>query len=225
MTMFHPMIAPMTPLKRLRAHYHAMLPDHGLLRFFYNRPSAISHEMYRANQPAPFEFARLARRGIRTVVNLRGENLSSGVYLLEQEACARHGLALVNFQVRSNIPPTKAQLHGARELFEIIEYPAILHCKSGADRVGLMSALYLLVRQKRPVEEALDQLHWRFGHFKRARTGILDRFFESYRDYDAKTPTDFYTWVDEVYDPEALKAQFKPSRLQDFIAARVLRRE
>ena len=46
----------------------------------------------------------LAREGIRTVVNLRGERLC-GSFWLEEQACARHGIALVNFSVRSRRRP------------------------------------------------------------------------------------------------------------------------
>ena len=87
-------------------------------------------------QPAPHHIRRLAREGIRTVVNLRGERLC-GSFWLEQQACARHGIALVNFSVRSRAAPSHKELRGARELFERIEYPMLMHCKSGADRAGL----------------------------------------------------------------------------------------
>ena len=30
----------------------------------------------------------------------------------------------------------------ARELFRTIEYPVLIHCKSGADRAGMMAVLY-----------------------------------------------------------------------------------
>ena len=47
---------------------------------------------------------------------------------------------------------------GAKRLFDEIEYPAMMHCKSGADRAGVMSVLYMHFRQKKPISEALRQL-------------------------------------------------------------------
>ena len=38
------------------------------------------------------------RAGLKTILNLRGES-PKGYYLLEKEACARHGIELVDFQV------------------------------------------------------------------------------------------------------------------------------
>ena len=33
-------------------------------------------------------------------------------------------------------------------MFETIEYPAVMHCKSGADRAGIMAALYLILKKE-----------------------------------------------------------------------------
>jgi len=46
-------------------------------------------------------------------------------------------------------------------LFGTLEYPILMHCKSGADRVGLMSALYLHTRHGVPISEARRQLSLR----------------------------------------------------------------
>ena len=100
-----------------------------------------------------------------------------------------------------------------------------MHCKSGADRAGLMSALYVLIKEKRPVEEALQQLSWRYGHWRQAKTGVLDYFLEQYRDYNAKTPIDFFDWVDNVYDPVKVKSEFMAGFLPSLIVDRILRRE
>ena len=48
----------------------------------------------------------------------------------------------------------------------------MMHCKSGADRAGLMSALYLLIVEKRPAREAAQQLAWKYGHVRQAKTGL-----------------------------------------------------
>ena len=43
-----------------------------------------------------------------------------------------------------------------------------MHCKSGADRAGLMSALYLILNQNVPVDKAKDQLSFKYLHLKHA---------------------------------------------------------
>jgi hypothetical protein len=88
-----------------------------------------------------------------------------------------------------------------------------------------MSALYLLVHEKRPLDEAVKQLSWRYGHFKFAKTGILDAFFESYRVGGLEKGLDFQTWVETVYDPSALERDFKPQAWADWIVDGILKRE
>ena len=47
-----------------------------------------------------------------------------------------------------------------------------MHCKSGADRVGIASCLYLIYRQKYNVSDASKQLSFKFLHIKYAKTGV-----------------------------------------------------
>src|SRR4029078_851269 len=99
---------------------------------------------------------------------------------LEKQACAKHGIALVNFTVNSRAIPKPDHVKGAKALFDHIAYAALMHCKSGADRVGLMSVLYLHLRKGVPLEQATRMLSWRYGHIRQGRTGVLDYFFERY---------------------------------------------
>ena len=43
-------------------------------------------------------------------------------------------------------------------------YPLLIHCKSGADRTGLASALYLMIRRGVPPEQAEDAFTLEHGH-------------------------------------------------------------
>jgi protein tyrosine/serine phosphatase len=110
-------------------------------------------------------------------------------------------------------------------MFTEIDYPVLVHCKSGADRAGLMSAVYLLQHEKRPFEEAMGQLSLRFGHVKQAKTGILDFFFEAYRQDNEKSPITFMDWVNTDYDPAALKKSFMSQWWANSLVDRLLRRE
>ena len=113
----------------------------------------------------------------------------------------------------------------SKGFFDRLAYPAVLHCKSGADRVGFFAALYLLVHEGRPAAEAMEQLSLRYGHFRFAKTGILDAFFERYRAEGEAKGVPFLEWVERSYDPEALERDFRPSFWSDFVVARIMRRE
>jgi len=194
-------------IKRLYTYYDMFIHDHGLVRMMYSNRFRVSDQVFRSSHPSPNAVARARRKGIKTIVNLRGKSdISSN--RISIAACRKHGVRLIEFRARSKKPPTREMIHAAGELFERIEYPALLHCKSGADRAGLMSALYLILHEGRSVAEARKQLHWRYGHFRLSKTGILDSFFDSYEHDCRETPMDFLSWVDEKYDPDALKTAF-----------------
>ena len=136
----------------------------------------------------------------------------------------RHGLKLLDFTVRSRAAPDKQMLFDTKALFDGIEGPALMHCKSGADRAGLMSALYLLMQKNRPVAEASQQLSFRYLHVKQAKTGLLDAFLNAYAPYEAEKIA-FFDWVKDIYDPEKLQAEFLSSFWADRLVDKLLKRE
>lgn len=198
--------------------------DHGIFRVFYLNRHRLGEGAWRSAQPAPYQISRMARDGIRTIVNLRGTN-PCGAYWLEEAACARHGIRLVNFKVRSRAAPSLQVLRDARALFSSLDQPFLMHCKSGADRAGLMSVLYLVFARGMPVETARGQLSLRYGHIRQADTGILDYFFERYLADNAQRPITFDAWIDTVYDPAELTRSFKAKGWANVVVNKLLRRE
>ena len=220
-----------TPEGRKRAWRDLMLRDHGVLRTVYDNSHEIAPgKMWRTYQPSPAHLERWAAKGVKTVINLRGEK-PTGQLFLEEEACARLGMRLVNFRVYSREAPSKEILRGARALFDEIEYPAIMHCKSGADRAGLMSALFLFFHEGVPLDEALDQLSFKYGHVKAGKTGVIDAAFDRYSAYakekglSLSDADGFFRWVDSEYDPAEVKASFRSKGWGDLLTEVVLRRE
>lgn len=90
--------------------------------------------------------------------------------------------------------------------------PFLMHCKSGADRAGFASALYLAVVANVPVAEAKKQLSARFLHFGFTSTGILDHIFEVYEARAAQSPISMEEWIATEYDRHALQTSFDTQR-------------
>lgn len=203
--------------------------DHGFFRYVYLNLHRIDRDAYRSAQPGPRHFRRIARKGVRTVVNLRGGRLF-GSYPLEREACDKRGLAYEEIMLRSREAPRRETLRDAAALFERIEYPALFHCKSGADRAGLMSALYLLMKVGLPVAEAKSQLSLRFGHVRQSKTGVLDAFLAAYEAAERAAAAEgrrleFMEWVERDYDPVALNRAVRTKPWADWLIDGLLRRE
>lgn len=216
------------PLGRLKAHLNMLWTDHGWVRALWSNCYALPGGMWRSSQPSPQQIRRLhARHGLQTIINLRGPNLR-GSYALEQATCSELGIKLVDFSIHSGDMPSAAQVLALKDLFAQIAYPALMHCKSGADRAGLAATLYRHFQLGEPIAQ-IRELRLKYVHFKGSRAGILDYFLDSYLAANARLPVDFLTWLTTEYDPAALTAQYKSgmpaNKAADLLWDKVLRRE
>ncbi|MFA8441436.1 tyrosine-protein phosphatase [Yoonia sp.] len=195
------------PEERKRSYWHVRWLDHGILRTFWHNFEKVSEGVYRANQPDDERFEAYAAMGIKTVLNLRGV-AKQPHYLFEVESCERLGLMLVTIQMSARQAPKQDQLIKILDAFKTMERPFLMHCKSGADRTGLVAALYLMVEEGQPVEVARKQLSFRYLHIRRTATGILDHFLDVYEARNAQEPIAIADWIKTEYDRDALTASF-----------------
>ena len=108
--------------------------------------------------------------------------------------CAELGLTLHTVAMNDRRAPAAATLTDLIETFRRIEKPFLVHCKSGADRAGLASAIWLMTMEGVPLDRALG--------------AVLD----AYAADGAEAAMPFETWVATRYDPEAVDAAFRRRR-------------
>ncbi|MEX1214275.1 sulfur transferase domain-containing protein [Saccharospirillum sp.] len=208
---------------RLAAWLDLLVLDLGMLRAPVNRPYEVAPGFWRSNQPTPWRLKALARRGFGSVINLRGEGRSGGFHLAQYHT-GIFGLQFFSLKLSSRRPPTVEQVETLLRLFEEVPKSVLIHCKSGADRAGLVSALYLL-HLGYPVAEAKAQLSLRFLHIKSASTGMMDYFIEAYEAAFQATGVSFLDWLHTDYDRAAMIKQFKSRPGSNWLVDRILRRE
>lgn len=209
--------------KRLRAYFHLYVLDHGFLRALYPNRFEIGPGVWRSSQPSPSQIAAFAKQGGKSIMTLRGMEYG-GTLALEREAVERHGLNFYRYNAKSDHITLVEIMARLIETLESAKKPVLIHCKSGADRMGFVSVIYRHAVLGEPIEEARKELSARYLHFKHSRTGVLDLFFDTYE--QERGDMDFQTWLTTKCDPEAINAAFKSrprgiARLVDF----VLRRE
>lgn len=201
-----------TPAGRRRAYWDFLWRDHAVLRLGFQNAHWISGELARSNQPWPHQLARWQARGLQTVVSLRGGTGGSH-HAIERAACEALGLTLVTLRIGGREAPSRATVEAAAALFETIAYPALIHCKSGSDRTGVMGVLYLHLRQGLPVRDALSQLGLRYGHLPWGQAGMLDFTFRRYLQEGDRLGLSFLEWVQTPgYDPAQLQAGYRARR-------------
>ena len=205
----------------------ALFIDHAILRLGWRNWGVVAPgRLYRSNHPLPWQIRLAARHhGIRTVINLRGNRADCGADALSRAEAARLGLAHIDAPFESRGAPHKDRILRLAAIFQDMDEPALIHCKSGADRTGIAAGLWLML-QGRPVAEALAQLSLRHGHVAASRTGILDAFFKSFAVFQQANPKiPFLEWVQGTYDEAALRESFSSNPWADRLVDQVLRRE
>lgn len=214
-----------TPGGRVKTYLDYLWNDHAYLRLGFQNAHWISDELVRTNQPWPHQIKAWKARGVRTIVNLRG-GFDASFHALEKDACERYGLEMVDFTITSREVPSRERVLGAKRLFETLKYPALMHCKSGADRAGIMSVLYMHFRKGKTIREALDQLHLRYLHVRQGKTGVLDYTFERYLAEGEPAGLSFIEWVQSpMYDPAGMKATFRAEMWGNLLTEKLLKRE
>ena len=189
--------------------------DHGFIRSIYSNFWKIDEKMMRSAQPSPQMLINFKNKGINTIINLRGERDDS-VNKVEKKICYKLNLNLVEFKMLSRSAPTKKQIYDAKILFKKISYPALMHCKSGADRTGIMASLYLILHKQIDVKDAMRQLSFKYLHVKHAKSGILDFFFQDYISYKHQGgKLDFFDWSQKIYNPEKVQSNFKVNLIKN----------
>jgi protein tyrosine/serine phosphatase len=131
-----------------------------------NLHAVVPNECYRSAQLSTAQLDKcVATCGIKSIINLRGENPGAAWYDDEVAESKRLGITHLNFRMsaRQELSPTEADQLIA--LMRQAPKPLLIHCKSGSDRSGLAAALYLAAISNAGEDAAERQLSIRFGHF------------------------------------------------------------
>jgi protein tyrosine phosphatase (PTP) superfamily phosphohydrolase (DUF442 family) len=172
-----------------------------------NFHTVLSGRVYRCAQPSSGELEQLVRRyGIRTVINLRGFSAPWPWFVEESEATHRLNVSQEDLSFSANRLPSAPEVRRLVEVLDESEYPLLLHCRRGADRTGLASAMVCLLHTDTDLGTARRQLSPRYGHVPLAKTRLLDRFLDLYADWLNQngvdhSPANFRRWATYEYCP------------------------
>lgn len=191
----------------------------GSLQLTGNFDAVVPGEIYRSAQLTPDQISGyIGAYSIKTIINLRGENRGRPWCDAEMKESDRLKVAHVDFGMSARHEPSRAQAMALIALMETAEKPFLIHCKDGADRTGLASALYLAVVKKEEPKIAEAQLSLLYGH-------ISLPFVPQYateRTFETLEPA-LRTLGGALLGRVAPRAEGRPGRLASFSAGVELR--
>lgn len=135
----------------------------------------VNERIYRGAQPIQAGWPKLAKLGVKTVIDLR-QRREHGIEA-ESTAVYAAGMRYLNFPMNGFDTPTTGQIENVLNLLDRDE-PIFIHCKLGKDRTGTVIAAYRISREhwtnaKAMAEAERNGMHW-YEHG-------MKRFISSYR--------------------------------------------
>ncbi len=115
----------------------------------------LSPKLMRGGQPSDIGLQELKLHGIKTIVDLR---LTGTGTAREQAICKKLELKYINFPT-SFAAPEKSKVEAfLRTVSDPDNEPVYVHCRFGADRTGMMMAIYRVVVQKWSFDRAYTEM-------------------------------------------------------------------
>ena len=137
---------------------------YGVIEYDGNFHAVESGQVYRSAQLDGEDLKkRIQENGIKSVLNLRGESPGSDWYDAELAATRSQGITHLDYRMSAGKPLSLEQMQEVLRLIEQAPKPILIHCKAGADRTGLISAIYL-ANQGASMERVQEALSVRYGH-------------------------------------------------------------
>ena len=100
----------------------------------------VNERLYRGAQPLTGGLERLAALGIKTIINLRGEDEDTRA---AEEKARAGGLRYVSVPMSGIKRPSDEQVEEVLAIINAPEnWPVFVHCKHGSDRTGTIIAVY-----------------------------------------------------------------------------------
>lgn len=112
----------------------------------------VDEHVYRGAQPKDAGFAALARIGIKTVIDLRGEVSE------ESAVVQRAGMRYIRLPWSGYKAPAEAQIAAVLAVLnDSSQWPVFVHCRRGADRTGTAIACYRIAHDHWNNQQALEE--------------------------------------------------------------------
>jgi protein tyrosine/serine phosphatase len=154
----------------------------GLLQYSGNFHVVEKGRFYRSGQLDKTEFGRVIKKyKIKSVLNLRGGSSNRPWYYDELAISAALGVVHYDYGISARRIVTPQQIAAILEIVRRAPKPILVHCEGGADRTGLVAALYRAKVLGASVSEAYKELSLVYGHFPHfTGTEAMDESFWAY---------------------------------------------
>jgi hypothetical protein len=184
----------------------------------------------RAAQPTTRLSDIIKEHHLASILNLRGGSFKDAWYTAEVRSADAAGVAFFDLPLNATRRPTRRELLQLIDTLDRCRYPLLIHCKAGADRTGLASAIYLMMHRGEPPRQALRTFTLFHSHVPLFGPEHLHEPLDEYAAWLDQmkfdhTPQRFREWVKHEYrssDPCADPPPLAPGPRNRLVALKSL---
>lgn len=139
-----------------------------------NIHTVIPNKVYRSAELSDGKLNEVIKRyNIKTILNLRGSHVGELWYTFEVNSAEKNHIRFYNWSLPAHAMPTQAQLQNLITALGEAPLPILIHCKNGADRSGLVSALAVILYTGESFSQANEQISYKYLAFSPNSVGRL----------------------------------------------------
>ena len=161
----------------------------------------VNQQLYRGGQPKDGGLQKLKDLGVKTIVNLRGEDDHSRAEGEEAQSLGLHyyGISLPEFS-----RPKDAEVERVLGIIDALEnQPVFIHCHHGRDRTGTIVACYRISHDGWTAEHAKDEAgRYGLGWIEFGMKHYIDSYYLRFKSKNDATKSRSIENIDRVVDPE-----------------------
>lgn len=138
-------------------------------------------EAYRSAQMSAAKLKYfISKYYIKSILNLREKDPNEKWYDEEIKVCTENGVMHFDVFLSSDRELSPEEMNSLLALFKSAPRPILIHCMGGADRTGLVAAMWKMSVNKTSRKEAGKQLTIWYGHRPFGKASAMNRSFKNW---------------------------------------------
>ena len=147
--------------------------------FIYGNFHKIDSNAYRSAQLFSFNMPYYVKKyHIKSILNLRGTD--NKFYKDEINISKKYNITHYNYSISASHIQTMKAMNKIVDIIKNAPKPILIHCKAGADRTSLATALYLYNEKKYTIAPKAFSLEYLHFPWLWSKTNAMDESFDKY---------------------------------------------
>lgn len=162
----------------------------------------IVGKVYRSAQLSPMQLdSYIKAYHIKSIINLRNDVKNTNLLQDEIAIAKKNNIAYYLIQLPPHKTPKVSDLKLLVRVLNTAPQPILIHCKAGADRTGLASAISIILSDDKYINDFEDQISWHYNVYSGSTIGyqVMNNYLDwLVANHKANSKENFLIWLNGV---------------------------